>query len=243
MPVPKRQHVIPRLHLQHFAGAEPKGHVWTYDAKTGKVYSATPENTAIGKHFYSVQSVNGATDTRLEDHLAGVESKAALIYEALLQGKLPTDPQQQSDFSTFLALMFVRTPAMRRMFGEIVGRGAQIMNYAYASNEKAFDGLIKRMEKEGVLDLNEERKKKLRKDMIDPSGYIVEIPKEHTLPALGAADKLAPILFRMKWSIVLPGHGFFITSDNPLGRVNNYNIQMQAHTMLSMDMKLRASFS
>ena len=215
---PKRQHFIPRLHLQHFVGTEPKGHVWTYDAQTGDVRSAIPEQTAVETHFYSVKTADGTMDTRLEEHLASVESNAAPIYEALLRGELPTDPQKRVDFSTFIALMYSRTPAMRRMHAETVSRGAQIMNYAYGSNEKAFGALMKRVEKDGGLVLNEEQKEKLRKDMLDPSGYILEIPKERTLPALGVADKLAPILFQMKWSIILPRHGFFITTDNPLVR-------------------------
>ena len=36
--------------------------------------------------------------------------------------------------------------------------------------------------------------------------------------SLEASEKLAPILFRMNWSLVRPRHGFFITSDNPLVR-------------------------
>ena len=214
----KRQHFIPRLHLQHFVGTEPKGHVWTYDAQTGDVRSAIPEQTAIETHFYSAQKADGTMDTRLEEHLATVESNAAPIYKALLLGKLPKDDQERAYFSTFLALMYARTPAMRRMFAEIVSRSTQIMAYAYGSNEKAFDALMKRMERDGEPVLSPDQKEKVRKDMLDPSGYVLEVPKDRTLPALGVADRLALILFRMKWTIVLPRHGFFITSDNPLVR-------------------------
>ena len=34
---PKNQHTIPRLHLQHFAGREPMGQFWTYDARSTMV--------------------------------------------------------------------------------------------------------------------------------------------------------------------------------------------------------------
>jgi hypothetical protein len=53
---------------------------------------------------------------------------------------------------------------------------------------------------------------------VDPSGYVMQIAKERTLMVFGAADKLAPILYNMKWSVIEPGHGFFITTDNPLVR-------------------------
>ena len=53
---PKRQHYVPRLHLKHFVGTEPKGQIWTYDKETGKKWSGTPENTAVETHFYSVEN-------------------------------------------------------------------------------------------------------------------------------------------------------------------------------------------
>lgn len=87
---PKRQHFVPRLHLQHFAGGDPKGHVWTYDAQTGQCRSAVPEETAVEAHFYSAERLDGTMDTTLEEILAGFESAAAPIYEGLLRGVVPT---------------------------------------------------------------------------------------------------------------------------------------------------------
>jgi hypothetical protein len=47
------------------------------------------------------------------------------------------------DFSTFLALMYLRAPAMRRMNAEMISRHLQIRCYAYGINEKAFDTLTR----------------------------------------------------------------------------------------------------
>jgi hypothetical protein len=88
-PIPKRHHFIPILHLKHFVGADPKGHLWTYDAETDQVRSAVPEETAVQGHFYSAERTDGTMDTRLEEHLAKMESAAAPVYDDLLRGKLP----------------------------------------------------------------------------------------------------------------------------------------------------------
>lgn len=56
---PKGHHFIPRLHLQHFAGPDPQGQVWTYDAQTGNVWSAIPEEIAVQTHFYSAGRYDG----------------------------------------------------------------------------------------------------------------------------------------------------------------------------------------
>jgi len=214
----KSQHTIPRLHLQHFAGPKPPGQVWTYDALTGKFWSAIPEETCVQTHFYSAERSDGTMDTGLEEHLAQVESRAAPVYEALLKRRLPSDRQARLDFAQFLALMHCRTTAMRQMAGEVHGRGAQILSYAYASNPKAFEALTRRLEAERGKKIDPALKEKVRQAMLRPEGYEMEVPKESTFMALAASDKLTLIFNRMKWSIAAAEHGYFITSDNPLVR-------------------------
>src|SRR4029077_549437 len=119
---PKRQHFNPALHLRQFAGDAPKGQVWIYDKQTGRVRSATPENTAVQSHFYSVERDDGTMDTTIEHYLAEVESDAAPVYEGLLRGEMPGRTQPRADFAQFLGVMYVRTPTMRRMAGEMQGR-------------------------------------------------------------------------------------------------------------------------
>ena len=147
-----RHHFIPIMHLKHFTGPSPKGQVWTYDAKTGDVRSATPENTAVERHFYSFEGADGTMDTRVEDYLASIENDAAPIHEGLLAGRIPPDDtQERADFSSFLAVMHVRTPAMRRIAGELMGRHIQIMAHAYGSDpSRASESLLSRAEKDGI---------------------------------------------------------------------------------------------
>jgi hypothetical protein len=219
LPAPKRQHFIPILHLKHFAGSDPQGQVWTYDAETSAVRSAVPKETAVQSHFYSAEGDDGAMDTRIEEYLATVESYATPVYEGLLRGEIPKGSQARADFATFLALMYVRTPTMRRMHGEGYGRFLQTLVYAHALDDRIFERTIKGYERERGEPLDPETKKRLRSDMLDPSGYALEIPKEKTFGALNAAEKLAPIFYKMRWSLVVAEHGYFVTSDNPLVRI------------------------
>jgi Protein of unknown function (DUF4238) len=122
----KSQHTIPRLHLQHFVGPEPAGQVWTYDAISGKRWSRVPEETCVQTHFYSAERSDGATDTRLEEFLSQVESRAAPVYEALLKKRLPRD-QARADFAQFLALMHCRTTTMRRMAAKSVAEALRLL--------------------------------------------------------------------------------------------------------------------
>lgn len=214
----KSQHTIPRLHLQNFAGPHPTGQVWTYDAIAAREWSAIPEETCVQTHFYSAERDDGTMDTRLEEFLANVESHAASVYEHLLRGQLPEDPQRRLDFAQFLAVMHTRTTAMRRIAGEIRGRGVQIRNYAYASDPKAFGALVRRFEKQKGQKVDPTLKERVRQAMLDPSGYRMEVSKESTFMALTASDDLTKIFDRMRWSVCTAKHGYFITSDNPVVR-------------------------
>jgi hypothetical protein len=215
---PKGHHFYPRLCLQHFAGTEPGGQVWTYDAISGKVWSAIPEETAVETHFYSAEQPDGTMDTRVEDFLSDVESRAAPVYEGLLSGIVPGAAQARTDFAQFLAVMYARTPTMRRMSAEIHGRGLQIHSYAYASDDEAFERLTRQVENEKGEPMDPQIKEEIRKRLLDPSGFELVVPKELTLSALTISDRLVPLFYKMKWSLLSAGHGFFITSDNPVVR-------------------------
>jgi hypothetical protein len=212
---PKGQHIVPRLHLQHFAGQNPPGQVWTYDAIAGRSWSAIPDETGKQSHFYSAEQRDGTMDPRLEKFLAGVEDRAAPAYVVLLEGRFPA-PQGRINFAQFIALMHTRTTAMRRMAAEVIGRSAQIHQYAYASNTEAFDSLTRRVGAAKGEPIDPAIREQIRQKMLDPSGYVMEVAKEATFMALGASDKLTPIFNKMKWTIVEAQHGYFITSDNPV---------------------------
>ncbi len=214
--IPKKQHTIPRFYLKRFAGSNPDGMVWTYDAKEGKQWSATPENTCTQTHFYSVERDDDTMDTRLEEFLSKFESRAAPVYEKLLQRELPQAGQAREVFARFLALSYTRTTTMRHLAGEIVGKSAQVHNYITASDPETFNSRMRIYEAETDKKLTSERKKRAKQNMLNPEGFRVEVAKESTLTPLNATDKITQILYKMKWSFFEPAHAHLITSDNPL---------------------------
>ncbi len=157
-------------------------------------------------------------DTRLEQHLSEIESAAAPVYEALLNGEIPQGEQKRVAFAQFVAIAYARTPTMRRMYAELRSKGSQMLSYAHAVNERAFDALIGSYCRDTGEVFDEETKAKVRAGMMDPSDYIVEISRESTLRALTISDTLTPIFLQMKWAIIRPQHGFFITTDSPVVR-------------------------
>jgi hypothetical protein len=158
-------------------------------------------------------------DTSIEELIGKIESAAAPVYLKLLDGKIPGNDQDRANFAQFLAISFFRSPASLRMTGELMGRHMQIMCYAYAINDRAFNTSVKRFEESEGSVLSEKQREELRESMIDPSKFELQISQERALRTIGAADKLLPVLFNMNWAVIEPKHGFFVSSDNPLVKV------------------------
>jgi len=112
------------------------------------VWSAAPENTAVEGHYYSAERPDGTMDTRIEEHLAKMEGLAAPAYEALLRYNVPKDSQARADFATFLALMHVRTPAMRAWRLRYTVRGSSPYSMRTLSNRRIFRKHDETFEKE-----------------------------------------------------------------------------------------------
>ncbi len=218
MNTPKRQHIIPRMHLQHFTGQDPPGHVWTYDALGGKVWSATPENTAVEGHFYSAERVDGTMDPAIENQIARIEDAAVGTYEALLRGEIPGEVQERANFAQFLGLMYSRTKGMRRMAAETASRMMQIQAYFTGRHPEAFEASMRRYEEHLGRPISSEEREEYRESLLNPSQFEFNIAKEMTFAVLSSADQLAPILFKMRWWLMKAEAGTFITSDNPLVR-------------------------
>lgn len=215
----KKQHVIPQLHLRRFVGHDPPGHIWIYDAEAEEPRSATPANTAVETHFYSVEMDDGTMNSVFDDYITDVEGKAASIYEEITYGRIPGKDQKKADFSTFLSVMYFRTSAMRRLSAEYHARVHQTQMYTMAAHDDTFEAFVLKFEKRINRNLRDEEKESLRKGMLNPGeNYDLAIPKVKTLIAIQGADYLAEIIFQMRWSVGEAKHGFFTTSDNPVMR-------------------------
>jgi len=197
----------------------PKGQVWVYDNRSDKPRSANPDNVSVENNFYSFERDDGSWDNRLDDWITVVESKATSVYKKLLAGEIPPHSQDKYDFAQYLALAYVRTRTMRRMSVETIGQMMQVNHFAHAENSKAFEKGIASYEKARGAALTPEAKEELRESLLDPSRFVMVLPKNLGFAGFHVLDKLTDIFLRTYWSLVDAGSGFYITSDNPILRV------------------------
>lgn len=214
---PKGHHQISRFYLERFAGSDPEGHVWSYDMDSGKVWSATPENTGKETHLYSVTLESGERLADIEKMLSVIEGKAAEPLEKLLRDGY-IKGQERADLASFFAITFVRTNSFRRQYAEAMIGMLNVQLYATARHKGAFGSSMKKYEEE-YGPLSDELREAVREGMLHPEKFDVSVDREWTLKALGFHDSLVEILFDMQWSIMLANEGrYFISSDNPITR-------------------------
>lgn len=136
------------------------------------------------------------------------------FYERLATGTMPKGSDREI-LGGFLGLMFVRTPTMRRIMAQVQKWGLETQLSATAQNPRAFAGLLKRFEADGI-DISDPEF--IRKSLTDMSYSDLILPKEYVLHGVRSARKFADIFLQMKWSVALAKHHYFITCDNPIYR-------------------------
>jgi hypothetical protein len=210
----KRHHQIPVFYLQRFTSPHT-GQIWNYDKQTLKAWACSVDDTAVERHLYSFTMDDGQHNTEIEDLISKIEETAAPLFQQVSAGK-ELGGQERYDFASFLALMFVRTNAYRRLFAELHGNMKMLRDYLVASNDSLFESRMERFQADRGK-ISEKEKQTLRATMLDPSNYTFLVDREYTLKALRGHDELAPLLSSMKWTVMdAPKEWNFITSDNPV---------------------------
>jgi hypothetical protein len=147
-----------------------------------------------------------------------IETAAAPVYSELLENRYPYTIAGRENFSAFVSLTMLRSTAARKDAGDMMGKLMQTMMYANAVDENSFDAVIEDIEKKEGRVIDQVGRDRIRQTMTDMSNFELHIRKEATLTSLAPLEQLTAIISKMKWCLVRPRHGFFITCDNPLVR-------------------------
>lgn len=213
MKTKKRHHAVPQFYLRRFA--TPEDQIWVYDKVTGDTHCTSITNASVETHLYSVTLDDGTHMTDVEDFLAKIESSAAPVLAAFMDGR-PIEGQDRMNMASFIAMMYVRTHAFRRCYAEGFVKMMQTTLYSIARDDRAFESQTRRYEKAHGSLTNEE-KQALHEGMLNPSKFKVIVNRDWTLRALTVHDALAPIVNKMHWSLLyVPGPHYLVTGDNPV---------------------------
>ena len=127
----KRHHQIPECYLKRFADPV-NAQIWNYDKQKGETWPASIDSTAVEKHLYSVTGEDGQHHTDIEDAISQIEGIGAPLLTRSIAGEALLG-QERYNFASFVAIMFVRTNAFRRLYAELQGNMKMLRDYLTAS--------------------------------------------------------------------------------------------------------------
>jgi hypothetical protein len=128
----KRQHYVPKMYLDSFAGHD--GKIRVVDLDTDSQYRTSLLNVALETHFNDVE-INGVK-LSTEEWLSDIEGKAAPILSNLIENPESISsltPIQQNDLGRFVTALKFRVPAFRIWSNSVSGAfGAKIKEHGRA---------------------------------------------------------------------------------------------------------------
>jgi hypothetical protein len=233
----RRHHYLPRFYVGGFANEQ--GRVFVFEHETKKLSEQSKEGTFHSPYFYSVdfskydkrdsesaakikkslglpdqtEEVEDHPDM-IEDLLGHSENLAARIIPKLISGEHISD-SEKIELSTFIALMYTRTPTFRNFTNELHKTFTEKhMEELFSSPEemqKAHDlmvkeGYDKELDLAAIMSFFKEKK------------YGIEIPRELSIQnMLMVVPVIDMLLYRKTWFVIKAcDEASFIASDTPV---------------------------
>jgi len=214
---PKRHHVVAQFHLERFRPGAA-GLLWVFDKPQGAFKQLGTGDVAVIGRYYSV-ATQGQPVEVLEALLAELEGRAKPVVEQLTSlpyGSFVLTNEDRWALALYVATLRVRSPTNRTILEEFaseIGQQAAIAEFRSSptgavesgSAMETIFGNQPSVSIESVIGALEQGRVRL------------QAPKQISLFGIPSGFRLAPMLFRMRWTVykrrVLP---HFILGDSPV---------------------------
>lgn len=210
-PPPKRHHYLPQSYLRGFGREEV---VWVYDRNQDTVRAQKVIDTAVKRHFYSIEAEDGSKNVWVETELAKIDGLIPKIVEDLRGGK-EFDEAGRFDLAFICALMMNRTPdfheGINRVEGGLIKKFSRML---FRTEEDAARSIAKwKLENPDAPDISP----KELFEFYTKGEFHVTIHRNRSIQLLlQLSPEFAKILSRLNVGILhAPPKSAFITTDRP----------------------------
>jgi hypothetical protein len=202
---PRKQHIIPRSYLEHFA--DRGGRLFVYEV--GKpIRASVPSKEAAERDFFEYKVSHDETQFKFEKALGRIESSAAAVHSKLLM-RVTLSAEEMAAWAMYVATMFLRSRRVRdelsvKLMEDDIARWMSLAHF------RDMQWAIYR--DHGRLVPVKEIEDAARRALGD-----YEIPAYRHIKAItSSAPKLANLLLDRRWQIVEASEGrSFPTCDAP----------------------------
>jgi Protein of unknown function (DUF4238) len=203
---PRRQHIVPEMHLGRFAN--PARQVCVYQKGKPPRWSAVSK-IAVERDYHEFSVGNTKSGYSIEDTLSNLEGRAASVRERVLNN-LPASHDEIATWGLFVAALFLRSRKVRaqmssriavELAGELRGVG-ELRQIQYE--------LLKRGSLIPLAEVERQVASQLDKMLSSPA--FLHLCRFHT-----AVPNLAHLICQKAWHILEAGEdSWFVTSDCPV---------------------------
>ena len=209
----KRHHAVSRFYLERFA--KDDGLLWLHDVEAQTAVRVNPKDALVESYLYAPEVGENPKDDTFEKFLAErIEGPALRGLERLTNGE-EMSSQDRQRIALFVAYQEYRSQQMRDTITDFVTQigksilDVSLQNLDYMKN--AFEGMGKPVSDEDLVRMAEAWKS---------GGIEVEATKAAWLSSASIPTKIAEMLYRMPWTVVVAPDGVeFLTSDTPIVKV------------------------
>lgn len=212
MTVAKRHHTVPQFYLRGFAAEDQK--IATVRLPGERRFVQSVRKAAAEVRFYSVEGHEDGPDV-FEKLLSELEGQAARIFEVIMDGVWPLDPESRMTLALFIAVQAVRGPEQRRNMEHVA---AQITRLEIGYGGR--DGVKGWFERNRGVSLTDEQAETLWDQATQLGGPPIHLaPIAHIQQIAEVSDALLPYVSGRPWTLVRFDQRSLITCDTPVGIV------------------------
>ena len=210
---PRKHHYVPVFYQKNFVN--DAGLLWVYDRARGTYKELHPLSVCFAKDLYAVKPDGKPPNMIVETKvLRLVDSAGSMGIRDFLTNK--PSAHAEEELAIFVAFQWTRVPTMsrdfRKTYAELIG---ELSRVAFANVERARSLMDQFAEETGkVLDVTPES---MVDDVREKKFEIVATEAVFLGNMLEQATKLAPVLLRLDWEVlVASSETGFITCDCPV---------------------------
>jgi hypothetical protein len=199
--------------------------LWSFDNERAMPESRTPKAVAFETDFYAVD-VPGQPPDLIESYFGKVETRAAKIIRKMIADRVVPAGDDFGHLMFFLALMFVRAPAFRKLVMGFIEESMHLAVKIAASSPENYEAAIRGMPADKQRPTFEMMQKWASED------EFVKIANESAMHAqltmLGLKRGGPQLLGQRNWSLLFAASDDvqFVCSDNPISLVASKSAAM-----------------
>ena len=233
----RRHHTVPRLLLRRFADGKRLMRV-PLDGGVKRLVGIA--DVTVHSDFYSMRDEKGQLDDTVENLLAELEDKAALVIRTVIdEGVWPLPIEERAVLAEWIAAQHVRIPAARTAHNEMADQFSKMLIAVGGKPE-----VRRHMETDATEPVSDEEVEEMWESLTDFDSYNAEMSVNDHIVSMGQSMATAYEVFMARsWGLIrferrtllIPDHPVTLVRDEDMPRWFGVGIANAAKVLVPID--------